>query len=226
MNICPACRKALPEAHDARFCPFCGRPVAAPGETAPGALDARLRAEKKPGRKYEIIMEALAASPDDFEANRALLFHGRLHERMSVRGGSLSFDTIKCHLMSVFETPQAYSDAELDEKYAELLRGPQLQRVMALSGDADAFFEAYLYRLAREYMDMFIAGSSKNSTLLFGVRRSPKSFAEKCAPPARAMLAEIAASRRLTERERALLLGAVRAAYAQVFAGFADLLEA
>ncbi|MDL2319314.1 zinc ribbon domain-containing protein [Eubacteriales bacterium OttesenSCG-928-A19] len=215
---CPHCGGEIQneKGQPARFCPYCGKTLQT-GQ-GPSPLEQRLGAERKPKKKHQIIQEVLAQNPDDLEANRALLFHGRLHEPMA-RGRDLDFSIIKCHLLSVFHTPEKYAPEILAAKYEELLRGPQLRRTMALSPDPDAFFAEYIDRLAYEYVDLFVRGDSKYSAVAFGIGRTPDSLARKCAEPVRDMLAEIERTDRLSETERALLRGAVRTAYARVFMG-------
>lgn len=223
---CPVCGGIIQQEAEqpVRFCPFCGHTLDAAEKAAPSEWMLRLESAKKPAQKYAIIQEALRANPDDFEANQALLFHGRLHEPMASKKG-LDYSIIKCHLLSVFHTPQAYTDAALDAKYDELLRGEQLRRTMALSPDPDGFFIAYLQRLAYEYVDLFIRGDSQNSRIAFGFGRTPHSLAKKCAAPVRKMLETIDDTERLTARERTLLLHAVRQGYARTFAGYTELLD-
>lgn len=207
---------AVEEGQQLRFCPFCGKPLTA--EQGPSDLEKRIHAEKKPKKKYAIIQEALRVNPDDLEANRALLFHGRLHEPMT-RGSGIDFSIIKCYLLHIFDDPSAYSDAVLDAKYDELLRDAQLQRTMTLSGDPETFFADYIGRLAFEYIDLFLRGDSKYASVAFGFARSMDSIARRVAPVVRHMLDEIAISARLTGEERALLLTAVREGYGRVFPG-------
>jgi len=203
-----------------RLCPFCGNPFAEEADPlAPSPLDTQLSQMRDPKKKYKLIQEALSAAPDDFTVNRALLFHGRLHEPM--RGKGIDFSIIKCHLLSVFEQPEAYDDARLAEKYEELLRAPQLQKTMALAPNPQAFYEAYLRRLAQEYVDLFIRGDSRNSQTLFGFSRSSESAARRCAESVRRMLNTIRESNRLDEKTRALLLDAVRTGYTGLFPGHA-----
>lgn len=223
---CPHCGEALPDTGSKalRYCPHCGKALNAPPAREISELEKRITAEKRPQRKYKLIQEALAKAPDDFEANRALLYHGRLHETIASRKG-IDFSAIKCHLMSVFERPSDYTDEVLDAKYDELLRGPQLMKTMALAPDTDAFFAAYIHDMATLYIDLFIRGDSKNSTLAFGFSRMQEGIARKCAEPVRAMLAEIAATGRLTDVERVLFRHAVIDGYGRVFPGYANLLQ-
>lgn len=225
---CPACggMMRLEEGRLLRACPYCGaelkRENAARGWEIPGPseLEKRLAKESSPKKKYKLILAALEKDPDDFGANRALLYHGRLHEDCVTRHG-IDYSIVKCYLFNIFECPEKYTDAELDAKYAELLEGDQLKKVLSLCGDADAFFRDYIRCLAAQYVDLFIRGESRNSTVMFGFRRSTDSAARLCAEPVKKMLRTIALSARLDGREetRALLAASVRAGYDAVFPG-------
>lgn len=222
---CPHCGSAVSfEALPVRFCPFCGGSLATAEPPPLSALERRVQAERKPQKKYALIQAVLQANPDDFAANRALLFHGRLHEPPQ-RGRTLVFSNIKCHLLSIFENPAQYDEATLAAKHDELLRGPQLLRTMALAPNADAFFAFYLDMLAGLYIELFIRGDSRVRTYAFGFQRSDAAMARQAADPVRRMLVNIQQSPRLTEAERALLLQAVRKGFAQAFPGYREALE-
>lgn len=225
---CPACggTMRLEEGRLLRACPYCGaelsREAAARGWKIPGPseLEKKLAKENNPKKKYKLILAALEKDPNDFGANRALLYHGRLHVDCITRRG-IDYSVVKCYLFNVFESPEKYTDAELDAKYAELLEGEQLKKVLSLCGDADVFFRDYIRCLAAQYVDLFIRGESRNSTVMFGFRRSLDSTAKLCAEPVREMLRTIAQSARLDGREetRALLRSSVQAGYDALFPG-------
>lgn len=225
---CPVCggTMRLEEGRLLRACPYCGaelsREAAARGWEIPGPseLEKKLAKENNPKKKYKLILAALEKDPNDFGANRALLYHGRLHEDCITRRG-IDYSVVKCYLFNVFESPEKYTDAELDAKYAELLEGEQLKKVLSLCGDADVFFRDYIRCLAAQYVDLFIRGESRNSTVMFGFRRSLDSTAKLCAEPVREMLRTIAQSARLDGREetRALLRSSVQAGYDALFPG-------
>lgn len=231
---CPVCggTMRLEEGRLLRACPYCGaelsREAAARGWEIPGPseLEKKLAKENNPKKKYKLILAALEKDPNDFGANRALLYHGRLHEDCITRRG-IDYSVVKCYLFNVFESPEKYTDAELDAKYAELLEGEQLKKVLSLCGDADVFFRDYIRCLAAQYVDLFIRGESRNSTVMFGFRRSLDSTAKLCAEPVREMLRTIAQSARLDGREetRALLRSSVQAGYDALFPGRSGNLE-
>ena len=232
---CPACGGTMQveEGRLLRACPYCGaellREKAAPVWEIPGPseLEKKLAREQNPKKKYKMILAALEENPDDFGANRALLYHGRLHEGLTKRGGAIDYSIVKCFLFNIFAKPQDYSEKELDERYAELLEGAQLKKVLSLCGDSDAFFRDYIRVLGAQYVELFIRGESRNSTYAFGFRRSADSAAKMCAADVNAMLRTIAESSRLDGREemRALLTEAVRAGYDALFPGKSAYLE-
>lgn len=232
---CPACGGTMQveEGRLLRACPYCGAELlhetgkAAWQIPGPSDLEKRLAKEQNPKKKYKLILAELEKNPDDFGANRALLYHGRLHENVMKRGGSLDYSIIKCYLFNIFESPERYTEAELDERYAELLEGEQLQKVLSLCGDADVFFRDYIRTLSAQYIELFIRGESRNSTYAFGFRRSLDSTARLCSEGVNKMLRTIAGSARLNGREeiRALLLSAVREGYNALFPGKSAYLE-
>lgn len=224
---CPHCAGHIQMEEDqpVRFCPFCGNAVQEEANAGPSDLDLRLENEKNPKKKYRMITEALAADPDDFDANKALLFHGRLHEPLT-RGKGLDFSIIKAHLLCVFDRPENYDEETLRGNFEELLRGEQLRRTMSLASNPDAFYQQYIRRLAFEYIDLFIRGDNKNSGLAFGFSRSAESTAKRCAPIVRDMLLQVEQSDRLTEAERSLLTASLREGFRRVFPGYESYLHA
>lgn len=231
---CPQCGGAMQveEGRLLRSCPYCGaqllrdenkpaRPI--PEETE---LEKKVAKEANPKKKYKMILAALEENPDDFGANRALLYHGRLHENLMRRGGAIDYGIIKSYLLNIFESPDRYTEKELDERYFELLQGEQLQKVLSLCDDPDAFLADYLGRLSAQYVELFIRGESRNSTVMFGIRRSLDSTAKMCAGSVRKMLTNLRESQRLNghENERAMLISSVRGAFDTLFPGKSDYL--
>jgi hypothetical protein len=203
-----------------RLCPFCGKPFEEIEDPlAPWPLDEALKKESNPKKKYKMIQEALAASPDDFGANRALLFHGRLHESLAMRDGRLDYSIIKCHLFCVFDKPETYSGDMLAEKIQELINGEQLQKTMSLVHEPALFRVAYLRRLASEYIDLFLRSDPRYSQVTFGFPRSSDSIARKCAGAVIRMLGNIHESGLLDDASRNILLHAVYDGYMQIFPG-------
>lgn len=104
-------------------------------------------------------------APDSLEAQRALLMHGRLHERGRDPG---DFSVIKCYLLHGFEHPEEYSEEALRRQAQELFCDPRLKACLALSPDPEGFLKDYLAELSQQYMHLFVAGDSSHAPRLFG----------------------------------------------------------
>jgi len=170
------------------------------------ALLAQADQERKPNRAYVHIQKALEIDPNSFAANRALLYHGRLHEAMKRPG---DFSVIKCYLFHVFEDPRGYKPEKLDERIKELFDDPLLVRTAILSGDEAGFLGIYLRHLAREYMRVFVRGRSSVSRGAFGFSRSADTVRERCEEIVAHMERNLRAEPRLTEEQRELLSDAL-----------------
>lgn len=250
--VCPRCggRMELDETQTLRFftCPYCGgglqpktegkavflqaedRVAPAAREPAPSganaeALEILARAEKQkdPKKRYKLYCDAQRIAPDSFEVNRALLYHGRLHEPYGRKG--LDYSAFKCYLMNIFEHPGEYTATQMTEKLDELLEGEQLRRTLAASPDPDAFFAEYLRHLTDEYVTMFIHGRSANSVYFLGIRRTNDSAASQCAACVRTMLREVSICGRLNGAQREIIRQQLRSSFTKLFPGKDSLLD-
>lgn len=216
-NVCAYCGHSL-QVPEGSFCPYCGERISEPTQAEPSELALLLEKEKNPKKKYKLIQAALSRNPDDFEANEALLYLGRLHEPL--RGKDIDFSVIKCHLLCIYDEPERLRPDTIEQKWAELFEGEALRRVMALSGDEKGFFVGYLRRLAREYVELFIRGSNRYASFAFGIPRPPDSMARSCGVPVARMVERVAADERLPEETRQILVDALQKGYAAVFPGY------
>ncbi|MBQ8535994.1 MAG: hypothetical protein IJ461_01115 [Clostridia bacterium] len=225
--VCPLCGGALtlePQAQPQVFCPHCqgdleavmnGRAVilkerrGCPAEEPQAVKLADLaRKTQDPQKRYQLLTQALAQYPDSLALNRALLFHGRHHERNSRR---IDFSVIKCYLLHPFEAPEAHSEAERQSYYEELFASPQLQKCMALSPDGASFYQAYLQELCAQYVEIFLKGSSRYMVSMFGI---PLGRAEKnLSVPAARMIRAMEQEPLLTPAQREELIRAFRLGY-------------
>ncbi|MCL2810473.1 MAG: hypothetical protein FWD25_01095 [Clostridia bacterium] len=166
------------------------------------ALLAQADQERKPNRAYAHIQKALEIDPNSFAANRALLYHGRLHEAIKRPG---DYSVIKCYLLNVFEDPASYTAQKLDERIKELFFDPLLARTATLSGDEAGFLPTYLRHLAREYMRVFVRGRNTVSRGAFGFSRSADTVRQRCEQIVAHMVRNVSAEPRLTEEQRELV---------------------
>jgi hypothetical protein len=184
------------------------------GEDA-SALLRRAQEESDPVKRYALLQKAEDSAPNNLQVQKALLLHGRLHERDRHK---IDFSVIKCYLLHVFEEPETYSFAKREDKIRELISEDRLVKAMDMAPDGQAFLKDYLTALSQEYIHLFLRGSSRHMKPIFGFAPAGKPSRLLAAPAAnmlRCMLKEQA----LTEDMRDILAGAFYKAYGLEFQG-------
>ncbi|MDR3051118.1 MAG: hypothetical protein LBU67_05300 [Oscillospiraceae bacterium] len=174
----------------------------------------RADAEQSPAKRYALYQQALALDGDSLAANLALLHHGRLHE--GIRHPN-DYGIFKAYLFHIYEQPGDYTPQARQDKAREFFDHPLLQKALSLSADADATLDAYLHRLAREYVQLFLRGRNAISHHIFGFSRGEQDVARTCASIVAAMLDRIAQDDCLTPDERTRLAAALRAVFCAEF---------
>lgn len=212
LSTCPKCGRRAQVA-DAAFCAYCGaamvQKMAAPTPEGAQALLNEADRQKTPEKKYKILKEAQARYPDCLAVAEALLFLGRLYERDPRK---LDFSVIKCHLWHAYLTPEEFSGEQAAAMRAEMFEHPDLKRCLELAPDADAFTRAYLQRLAKEFIQLFLRGSNRYMRSYFGFRMG-SSAAKMLAPPVAAMLVNINGDELLSRERRNMLSCALYRAF-------------
>jgi hypothetical protein len=184
------------------------------GEDVP-ALLRRAQEESDPVKRFALLQKAEEAAPNNLQVQKALLLHGRLHERDRHK---IDFSVIKCYLLHVFEEPETYSFAKREDKIRELISEDRLVKAMDMAPDGQAFLKDYLTALSQEYIHLFLRGSSRHMKPIFGFAPAGKPSRLLAAPAAnmlRCMLKEQA----LSEEMRDMLAGAFYKAYGLEFQG-------
>ena len=208
---CPNCgEEAAYTDRPPRFCAFCGAPYAGDG-------DARLKAaltETDSAKKRALLLEARAACPDSYAVEMELLCLGRLYER----GGSADFYRIPFWPLQALETPNAFSEGERRKMLDTFFNNPEIPPVRRLAPSENAFWRAYLGRMAREYVDLFIRSSSANS-LVFGFRRGERDVMRRSAPCVLLMAENVCVSPHVPDRLRDILRDSLLNAFFAVFPG-------
>ncbi len=198
---CVKCgRETLYENDIPRYCAHCAGELRAPGADENGAKRAFLdkaHMEDDYPRRYSILLEAREQFPNDIDIEREILYLGRLHER----GGKPDFYRIPYWPLSALENPSEYSQKDRQKMLLSFFRNPELERVMSLAGDKDAFFEEYMLHMAREYVSMFMKCASSNS-MLFGFRRKQGEVMKRCAACMARMLQNAETSELVPEDKR------------------------
>ncbi len=209
---CPSCGREAAQA-GAVFCPFCGaRLTAEETDATPAGAAALLQkaSEQHDNRKkLALLRQARQEYPDCLAVEEEWLFQGRLPEKP---GLSLDFTGIKCWLLQPYLTPEAFDEPRRRAMAEELFGDPQLLRCMAISGGEEAYTARYLLRLCREFIDVFLKGSSEYMPRFLGIslERNP---AKALAKPGAQMLRAMQADENLTASQRESLCAAFRQAF-------------
>ncbi len=123
------------------------------------------RTSDDPVYAYACLKRAEMLEPANLSVQRALLMHGRLHERDK---HPADYSIIKSYLLHSFEHPEQYSEEGLRKAADELFGDARLLRCLELAPDPEAFLAQYVDDLAEEYMRIFIAGDSSHAPRIFG----------------------------------------------------------
>lgn len=177
--------------------------------------------ESDPARRYALLLKAEEAAPQDLRVQKALLLHGRLHERDKRK---VDFSVIKCYLLHAFEVPQEHAKAQREQMVKELFEEERLLKAMALAGDPQAFLREYLTALSGEYIRLFLKGSSRYMKPVFGFAPIGKPH-KLLAEPVAAMIERMLEDPLLTNPQQAMLSRAFYAGFAQEFQGETLFLE-
>lgn len=211
LPVCPRCHQTAQMA-DAAFCPFCGAPMQQAQPDMPQELKQLLKKideQADPVKKHKLLTEAQEKYPDSLEVAEELLFLGRLHERSN---RNVDFSIIKCHVWHMYLTPSDFSEEKKDAMRQELLAHPQLLRCLELAPDKDRYMRRYLERLAGEFVNLFLKGSSHYSRSIFGLRLDTR-MDRVLADPAAHMLRCIYQDDQLTPQQRDMMYDAFYRAF-------------
>lgn len=177
-----------------------------------GLLSAARKASD-PRHAWKLLQRAEIMAPDSLDVQRALLMHGRLHER---NPRALDYGVVKCYLLHGFEHPEKHSEEELKEMARELFEHRRLQTCLSLSPDPDAFMKQYLEDLAGEYLRIFVISDSTHVPRIFGMQ-APGQLHKYLARPAADIISNMMSSPFLSAQQQVLAAKAFyRAFYRQV----------
>jgi len=173
------------------------------------------RTQQDPVWRHQALTRAEQLVPENLEVQRALLLHGRLHERDPKK---MDFSVIKCYLLHAFEHPEDHPPEEARRMARELFEEARLLRCLKLATDPEAFLREYLQELAREYMRIFVAADNRHIPRVFGISFRG-SLARYLAAPACDILRNILSSPHLNEEEARLLARAFYRAFYEFTGG-------
>ncbi len=191
-------------------------------DETPSSLLRRAQLEHDPAHRYALLLEAERLAPNDLAVQRALLMHGRLHER---DGRRLDYSVIKCWLFHVFEHPEQHDEQGQERSAHELLHGERLVQCLALADDPQAFLRAYLTELASEYMRIFILPDRSHAPWAFGLALTGRK-GRHMARPAADVIHNLSSCPWYTAAEQRMTARAFYQAYHQAMDGDVQALDA
>lgn len=225
-RTCPGCGKKLTEKNYA-FCPWCGNDL-----VIPAAKEERTEEEKQADkwiqtalaetaypRRREILQKGLKECPGNREILWELLFTGE-----AAGGRRIDFSVIKCHALDFYLEPENYREPQRDRMRGELFDAPELKACLALFEDPEEKQRAYLRRLCREYVTIFLEGNNRIMGSFFGLRNE-KSRGKRLAKPVKKMLSRMGEDEKLLPEQRQMLREEMTRAFAAKAEGNTALLE-
>jgi len=120
-----------------------------------------------PVKKKKLLDQAEALCPDSLHVQREKLYLGRLWQRDLK---NIDYHLIKCYLLHVFEAPEQESTAMRESMLRELTEDPQLLKCLRLAPDPEAFIVEYVQWICREYVKIFLKGSTSHNGRFFGIQ--------------------------------------------------------
>ena len=213
-RICGQCGKMI-TGEDAVFCPYCGAKLTAEpvaeirNEEAEKWVRKALATTSYPDRK-KILQKGLEACPDSREILWELLFIGEPEKkRMKV----FDYSIIKSWVMEIYHTPGDFSEDKRNRMRAQLFDAPELAACFNRFENPEEKHREYLLRLCREYVELFLEGSSPGMGDIFGIRME-RNKEKKVAVPVADMIARIRADEKLLPEQREQLWKALYQGYA------------
>lgn len=195
-----------------KFCPLCGKEIAAEGENKVASLLAEAAKTEDPVKKHDILTEALKLAPADPEVNRQILCLGRMYER----GGKPDFYRIPFWPLTALERPGELPRKEKEKMMDAFFRNPEVGRVAELFPDKSAFLAEYYDYMALMYVDIMMKGSTANNSFL-GFPRRKEEVCRRCAGGLVNMLKNLEKAELPTTEQKQLLHASLIKAFGKVF---------
>ena len=209
--VCPRCHKEAQTA-EAAFCAYCGAPIQQRKEELSGELKKlleKIQKQQDPVKKHKLIEEGVAQYPESLELAEEKLYLGRLYER-STR--TVDFSVIKCFVWHLYLTPEEFSAEKKAEMRREIVAHPDLMRCLELADNREVYMRRYLERLAQEFVNLFLKGSSRYNGTFLGFRLGTN-MGKTLANPMTKMLRNIHGDMELTSEQREQLYDALYRAF-------------
>lgn len=234
-RVCEKCGR-IPDRADMRFCPYCGSALPLPASPEEGKKDGaeipeeakkllrKAEEAKSIPEKEKILLKAREAFPDCFPVEWELLFIGE-KKKKGQKPGTFDYSVIKSYLLRVFQKPWLFTRERAAQDKKELFEGGQLTRCLAMSGEPEARMDMYLYRLCREYIEVFLEEDRKLTGGLLGFK-TEKNNEKLISGEAARMIRGIRADAALTKEQKGSLEKSFLRAYTDRFGGRTEYLDA
>lgn len=224
--ICAKCGKTI-EGEGMLFCPYCGERLAAREAAEPESRSGeaqqwirKVRAVSSYPERKKILQKALEACPGDREIEWEALFVGEPRQRRR----AMDFSIIKCWILEIYHKPKDFTQEETDRMRSQLFDAPELIRQLERYEDPEAQRQEYLSRLCREYLDIFLEGSSSVMGTFLGFQIGSNRD-KKLALPVAVMIGNIRADEKLSPERREQLWKTLYQAYAAKAEGKTEYLD-
>ncbi|MBP3650494.1 MAG: zinc ribbon domain-containing protein [Clostridia bacterium] len=210
-TVCTRCNREIAQS-EAAFCPFCGAPLMLHTAPIPSEADALLQKasqQRNNRKKLALLQQAREKYPDCLAVEEEWLFQAKLPQKASQ---VLDYSGIKCHLLHLYLTPEAFDETRRAAMRQEIFGDAQLHRCLALAPSAEAFMTHYLERLSREFIQIFLMGSNQYMPRFMGFQLE-RNTAKVLAQPVADMLRAIRADDSLTAEQQSSLCTALESAF-------------
>jgi hypothetical protein len=168
-----------------------------------------------PGRK-KILDQARKLYPESPEIDWELLFIG--HPDPDPPRGRIDYSIIKSFLLDIYRHPETYTEEKRDRMRTELFRDPLLTKILEETEQPEEKLRAYLLRLCREYIDIFLAEDRRLTGGILGLLPG-RSREKAIAGEVSGMIRRTAEDPKLSPEERELLREALTRAFSERDAG-------
>ena len=224
--ICSKCGKTV-EGEGMAFCPYCGaklteaaQPSAPRDEEAEKWIQKALAVTSYPDRR-KTLLKGLEACPGNREIRWELLFTGEDAPR---KGRTIDYSVIKSWILDIYRNPGDFSAERKERMRSQLFDDPGLKECLSLFDDPGKKQQEYIQRLCREYVSIFLEGSSEVMGRWFGFQLGRNSE-KRLAVPVAAMIGQVMKDEKLLPEQREQLRGALYQAYASCAGGKTEYLD-
>lgn len=218
---CTACGKTI-EGEGIAFCPYCGAKlpeqvqeqpdVKAPEDPEGEKWVQKARAYSAYPERKKILLKGREACPESPAIAWELLFIGEEAKR-GWRSKGIDYSIIKCWILEIYRKPGDFPGEQRDRMRGEIFDSPQLKKTLALFEDPEKKQQEYLLRLSREYIDIFLEGSSEVMGNIFGFQIG-RNIEKRLAEPVAVMIRRVKEDEALSPAQRELLWQSLYQAYA------------